>query len=91
MTTLHLDGRNTTLDVDRDMALLWALRDTTGLTGTMYGCGMVQRAWSCGYRCRHGGPLWHPSAQPRRHSPRSDTRGRRLTLSARATTRRTLT
>ncbi len=41
MITLVLNGRNTTLDVDADMPLLWALRDILGLTGTKYGCGMA--------------------------------------------------
>ncbi|HVN45348.1 MAG TPA: (2Fe-2S)-binding protein [Steroidobacteraceae bacterium] len=41
MITLILNGRNTTLDVEDDMPLLWALRDNAGLTGTKYGCGMA--------------------------------------------------
>ena len=41
MITLILNGRNTTLDADGDMPLLWALRDIVGLTGTKYGCGMA--------------------------------------------------
>jgi aerobic-type carbon monoxide dehydrogenase small subunit (CoxS/CutS family) len=41
MITLNLNGRNTTLDADGDMPLLWALRDIVGLTGTKYGCGMA--------------------------------------------------
>jgi len=41
MITLNLNGRNTTLDVDGDMPLLWVLRDIVGLTGTKYGCGMA--------------------------------------------------
>jgi aerobic-type carbon monoxide dehydrogenase small subunit (CoxS/CutS family) len=41
MVTLNLNGRNTTLDVDGDMPLLWVLRDIVGLTGTKYGCGMA--------------------------------------------------
>ena len=41
MVTLNLNGRNTTLDVDGDMPLLWVLRDIAGLTGTKYGCGMA--------------------------------------------------
>ena len=41
MITLNLNGRDTTLDVDEDMPLLWALRDIAGLTGTKYGCGMA--------------------------------------------------
>ena len=41
MITLNLNGRNTTLDVEGDMPLLWVLRDILGLTGTKYGCGMA--------------------------------------------------
>jgi isoquinoline 1-oxidoreductase alpha subunit len=41
MITLNLNGRNTTLDVDGDMPLLWVLRDIVGLTGTKYGCGIA--------------------------------------------------
>jgi len=41
MITLNLNGRDTTLDVDEDMPLLWVLRDIAGLTGTKYGCGMA--------------------------------------------------
>jgi isoquinoline 1-oxidoreductase subunit alpha len=39
---LTVNGRPTSLDVDPDMPLLWALRDTLGLTGTKFGCGMAQ-------------------------------------------------
>ncbi|MGJ3265022.1 MAG: (2Fe-2S)-binding protein [Salinarimonas sp.] len=42
MIRLTLNGRETTLDVDPDMPLLWALRDHAGLTGTKYGCGIAQ-------------------------------------------------
>ena len=41
MITLSLNGRDTRLDVDEDMPLLWVLRDIAGLTGTKYGCGMA--------------------------------------------------
>jgi aerobic-type carbon monoxide dehydrogenase small subunit (CoxS/CutS family) len=41
MITLNLNGRNTTLDVEGEMPLLWVLRDMLGLTGTKYGCGMA--------------------------------------------------
>ncbi len=36
-----LNGSPRTLDVDARMPLLWALRDTLGLTGTKFGCGMA--------------------------------------------------
>jgi isoquinoline 1-oxidoreductase subunit alpha len=39
-TSVQLNGRPITLDVDPDTPLLWAIRETAGLTGTKYGCGM---------------------------------------------------
>jgi len=39
MITMTVNGQRRDLDVDPDMPLLWALRDTLGLTGTKYGCG----------------------------------------------------
>jgi isoquinoline 1-oxidoreductase alpha subunit len=39
MTALIVNGRPTTLDVEPDMPLLWALRDELGLVGTKFGCG----------------------------------------------------
>jgi isoquinoline 1-oxidoreductase subunit alpha len=41
MISLNINGRNTQVDVDPDMPLLWVLRDTLGLTGTKFGCGMA--------------------------------------------------
>ena len=41
MVRLNLNGRDIEVDVDADMPLLWLLRDTLGLTGTKYGCGMA--------------------------------------------------
>ena len=35
-----LNGKSQTVDVAPQMPLLWVLRDTLGLTGTKYGCGM---------------------------------------------------
>src|SRR5262245_54669848 len=37
---LIINGRTHTVDVPRDMPLLWVLRDVIGLTGTKFGCGM---------------------------------------------------
>ena len=37
-----LNGKPTTLDVDPNMPLLWAIREVAGLTGTKFGCGMAQ-------------------------------------------------
>lgn len=38
-TTLNVNGRDQQLDVDPATPVLWALRDTMGLTGTKFGCG----------------------------------------------------
>jgi len=37
-----LNGTDTNVDVPADMPLLWVLRETLGLTGTKYGCGIAQ-------------------------------------------------
>ena len=37
---LEVNGTATEVDVSPDTPLLWVLRDTLGLTGTKYGCGM---------------------------------------------------
>ena len=37
---LSVNGKSTTLEASGDTPLLWVLRDTLGLTGTKYGCGM---------------------------------------------------
>lgn len=44
--TLTVNGKRETVDVSPDTPLLWVLRDTLGLTGTKYGCGIGQCA-SC--------------------------------------------
>ena len=36
---LTINGKQVSLNVDPQMPLLWAIRDTAGLTGTKYGCG----------------------------------------------------
>ena len=41
MITLNVNGRSIEVDVDPQTPLLWVLRDTVGLTGTKYGCGMA--------------------------------------------------
>jgi isoquinoline 1-oxidoreductase subunit alpha len=40
--TLTVNGQNRTLDIDPDTPLLWAIRETLGLTGTKFGCGIAQ-------------------------------------------------
>ena len=42
MIQLTINGKSHSLDIDPDMPLLWAIRDTIGLTGTKYGCGLSQ-------------------------------------------------
>ena len=39
MIRLNVNGKDTEVDVEPDMPLLWVLRDTLALTGTKYGCG----------------------------------------------------
>lgn len=41
MISLTLNGESKKLDVDPTTPLLWVLRDTLGLTGTKYGCGIA--------------------------------------------------
>ncbi|PZN30700.1 MAG: (2Fe-2S)-binding protein [Proteobacteria bacterium] len=41
MIELTVNGRPQQVDVAGDTPLLWVLRDTLGLTGTKYGCGMA--------------------------------------------------
>lgn len=40
--TLSINGKSTTIDVDPQMPLLWAIRDFVGLTGTKFGCGIAK-------------------------------------------------
>jgi isoquinoline 1-oxidoreductase alpha subunit len=42
MTTLSINGKSYTVEVEPDTPLLWVLRDALGLTGTKYGCGIAQ-------------------------------------------------
>ena len=37
---ITVNGRNHSLDLEPDTPLLWAIRDTIGLTGTKFGCGI---------------------------------------------------
>lgn len=39
--TLMVNGQSRTLDIDPDTPLLWAIRETLGLTGTKFGCGIA--------------------------------------------------
>jgi len=40
--SLTVNGRKRTVDVSPDMPLLWVLRDTLGLTGTKFACGIAE-------------------------------------------------
>jgi isoquinoline 1-oxidoreductase alpha subunit len=42
MTALTVNGNTYEVDVEPDTPLLWVLRDTLGLTGTKFGCGIAQ-------------------------------------------------
>jgi isoquinoline 1-oxidoreductase subunit alpha len=40
-SSIAVNGKVHSVDVDDDTPLLWVLRDTLGLTGTKFGCGMA--------------------------------------------------
>ncbi len=42
MIELNINGKAQSVDVAPDTPLLWVIRDTLGLTGTKFGCGMAQ-------------------------------------------------
>ena len=42
MISLSINGQSHTVDVEEDTPLLWVIRDTIGMTGTKYGCGIAQ-------------------------------------------------
>ena len=42
MIELKINGKLHLVDIESDTPLLWAIRDTVGLTGTKYGCGIEQ-------------------------------------------------
>jgi isoquinoline 1-oxidoreductase alpha subunit len=41
MVKLTINGKSHDVDVEPDTPLLWVIRDTVGLTGTKYGCGIA--------------------------------------------------
>jgi isoquinoline 1-oxidoreductase alpha subunit len=41
MATLNVNGKDLAVDADPSTPILWALRDTLGLTGTKFGCGQA--------------------------------------------------
>ena len=42
MLSLTINGRTHDVDVEPDTPLLWVIRDTIGMTGTKYACGIAQ-------------------------------------------------
>jgi isoquinoline 1-oxidoreductase alpha subunit len=42
MASLTINGQSHTFEVEPDTPLLWVLRDTLGMTGTKFGCGIAQ-------------------------------------------------
>lgn len=44
--SLKVNGKVHAVDVDPETPLLWVLRDTLGMTGTKYGCG-IQECGAC--------------------------------------------
>jgi isoquinoline 1-oxidoreductase alpha subunit len=42
MITLAINSKEYQVDVAHDTPLLWVLRDTLGMTGTKFGCGIAQ-------------------------------------------------
>jgi isoquinoline 1-oxidoreductase subunit alpha len=59
MVALSINGKSYNVDVESDTPLLWVLRDTIGLTGTKYGCGIAQ----CGACTVHIGGVATRSCQ----------------------------
>ncbi len=39
MPTLNINGKDVPVNTDASTPILWALRDTLGMTGTKFGCG----------------------------------------------------
>jgi isoquinoline 1-oxidoreductase alpha subunit len=71
MVALVINGTKQEVDVDPNTPLLWVLRDTLGMTGTKYGCGIAL----CG-AC-----TVHLDGQPIRScvTPVSEVAGKRVT------------
>jgi isoquinoline 1-oxidoreductase subunit alpha len=42
MISLSINGQSHMVDVEDDTPLLWVIRDSIGMTGTKYGCGIAQ-------------------------------------------------
>ena len=71
MISFRLNGKPQDVDVTGDTPVLWVLRDTLGLTGTKYGCGIA----ACGACTVHvdGGAVRSCSF------PLGEAQGRRIT------------
>ena len=71
MISFTVNGKDQKADVAPDTPLLWVLRDTIGLTGTKYGCGIAL----CG-AC-----IVHVNGEPARSctTPISQITGKRVT------------
>src|SRR5260370_8409832 len=41
VTSFYLNGKSVSVDDDPSTPLLWVIRDSLGLTGTKFGCGMA--------------------------------------------------
>ena len=41
MTTLNINGETVEVDADPSTPILWVVRDTLGMTGTKFGCGVA--------------------------------------------------
>jgi isoquinoline 1-oxidoreductase subunit alpha len=42
MTRLTINGKSHNVDVEPETPLLWVIRQSVGMTGTKYGCGIAQ-------------------------------------------------
>ena len=42
MASLSINGQTHNVEVETDTPLLWVLRDSLGMTGTKFGCGIAQ-------------------------------------------------
>lgn len=71
MISLNINGKAHQVDVEPDTPLLWVIRDTVGMTGTKFGCGIAQ----CG-AC-----TVHINGEPTRSCsvPVSDAAGKKIT------------
>jgi isoquinoline 1-oxidoreductase alpha subunit len=71
MIKLTINGKSHNVDVEPDTPLLWVIRDTIGMMGTKFGCGIAQ----CG-AC-----TVHINGEPMRSCsiPVSDAAGKKIT------------